>query len=67
MADQVERKASSNTVIGFLLGAALVGLGVLGYLYYERSHREVVRIDVPGFSGTISKDKGVDIDVGPNK
>jgi hypothetical protein len=67
MADQVERKASSNTVIGFLLGAALVGLGVLGYLYYERSHREVVRIDVPGFSGSISKDKGVDITVDPNK
>jgi hypothetical protein len=67
MADQVERKASSNTVMGFLLGAALVGLGVLGYLYYERSHREVVRIDVPGFSGSISKDKGVDITVDPNK
>ena len=67
MADQVERKASSNTVIGFLLGAALVSLGVLGYLYYERSHREVVRIDVPGFSGSISKDKGVDITVDPNK
>jgi hypothetical protein len=40
---------------------------VLGYLYYERSHREVVRIDVPGFSGSISKDKGVDITVDPNK
>jgi len=26
-----------------------------------------VRIDVPGFSGTISKDMGIDINVDPNK
>jgi len=59
-------KAGSYMVLGVLLGAALVGLGVLGYFYYQHTHRDVVRIDVPGFSGTISKDdKGIDIDVGP--
>jgi hypothetical protein len=59
-------KAGSNMVLGVLLGAALVGLGVLGYFFYQHTHRDVVRIDVPGFSGTISKDdKGIDIDVGP--
>jgi hypothetical protein len=58
-------KAGGNMALGVLLGAALVGLGVLGYLYYQHTHRDVVHIDVPGFSGTISKDKGgVDIDVG---
>jgi hypothetical protein len=64
MAGQVEHKASGNAVLGFLLGAAVVVLGVLGYLYYQHTHGQVVRIDVPGFSGSISKDKGVDIDVG---
>jgi hypothetical protein len=59
------RKANGNMVLGFLLGVAVVGLGALGYLYYQHSHRDVVRIDVPGFSGTISKDKGVEIDVPP--
>jgi hypothetical protein len=67
MANGKERKASGNMVLGFLLGAAVVGLGLLGYLYYHHTHREVVRIDVPGFSGTISKDKGVEINVDPNK
>jgi hypothetical protein len=47
-----------------LLGAVVVALGVLGYIYYQRTHREIVKIDVPGFSGEISKDKGVDIEVG---
>ena len=28
-----------------------------GYLLYERQHREVLKIDVPGFSGEITKDK----------
>jgi hypothetical protein len=41
----------------------VVALGVLGYLYYQRTPREVVKIDVPGFSGEISKDKGVDIEL----
>ena len=45
--------------------SAVVGaLGVLGYSYYQRTHREIVKIDVPGFQGEISKDKGVDIKVG---
>ena len=48
-----------------LLGAAVVALGVLAYHYYDHVTQEpVVRIDVPGFSGTITKDKGVDIEVG---
>ena len=45
------------------IGAAVVGLGVLGYILYERQNRQVLKIDVPGFSGEISKDKGVDIEV----
>jgi hypothetical protein len=40
-------------------------LGVFGYLYYDHvTQKPVVKIDVPGFSGEIAKDKGVDIDVG---
>ncbi len=66
MADRLEHKANGNMVLGFLFGAAVVGLGVLGYLYYHHTHREVVRIDVPGFSGSISKDKGIDINVDKN-
>ncbi len=51
-----------------LLGAAVVVLGVLAYLHYERSHEPVVKIDVPGFSGEIRKDNGgVDIEVGKDK
>jgi hypothetical protein len=34
------------------------------YFYYQRTHRDVVRIDVPGFQGEISKDKGIDIEFG---
>jgi hypothetical protein len=61
MADQ--RRISP--MVAFLLGAAVVGLGVLGYLLYERQHRQVLKIDVPGFSGEITKEgKGVDIDIG---
>jgi hypothetical protein len=54
----------TNPLFAFLLGAAVVGLLFAGYLYYRHTHRDVVRIDVPGFSGEISKDKGVDIEVG---
>jgi len=50
-------------MLAFLLGAAIVGLGVLGYMLYERQNRQVLKIDVPGFSGEITKDKGVDIEV----
>jgi len=57
----------TNPMLAFLLGAAVVGLLVAGYLYYQHTHRDVVRIDVPGFSGEISKDKGVDIEVGKDR
>ena len=56
-----------SPMLAFLLGVAVVGLGVLGYLLYERQHREVLKIDVPGFSGEITKDKGIDIEVGKQK
>ena len=54
-------------MLAFLLGAAIVGLGVLGYILYERQNRQVLKIDVPGLSGEISKDKGVDIEVGKDR
>ena len=49
---------NNNRLLGVLLAAALVALGVLGYLYYE--------INVPGVSGEITKE-GVDIEVGKPK
>ncbi|MGH6831735.1 MAG: hypothetical protein ACRECM_01730 [Methyloceanibacter sp.] len=52
-----------SPMLAFLLGVAIVGLGVLGYMLYERQNRQVLKIDVPGFSGEITKDKGVDIEV----
>ena len=58
---------SISPVLAFLLGVVVVGLGVLGYLLYERQHRQVLKIDVPGFSGEISKDKGIDIEVGKDR
>jgi hypothetical protein len=65
MANDAERTTGGNTVLGFVLGAVVVALAILGYLYYQHANREVVKIDVPGFSGEISKDKtGVDINVG---
>jgi hypothetical protein len=42
-----------------------VALGVLAYLYYERT-RPVAKIDVPGVSGEITKE-GVHIEVGKPK
>lgn len=63
MADQ----RSVSPMLAFLLGVAIVGLGVLGYLLYERQNRQVLKIDVPGFSGEITKDKGVDIEVGKDR
>jgi hypothetical protein len=50
-----------NPVLAFVLGALVVALIVTGY---QRTHRDVVRIDVPGFHGEILKDKGIDIQVG---
>jgi hypothetical protein len=67
LADDLDRK-NNSLLLGVLLGAAVVVLGVLAYLYYERSHEPVVKIDVPGFSGEIRKDNGgVDIEVGKDK
>ena len=55
-------------MFAFLLGAAVVGLGILGYVVYQRQHRQVLKIDVPGFSGEITKDnKGIDIEVGKDR
>lgn len=58
---------SISPLLAFLLGIAVVGLGVLGYMLYQRQHRDVLKIDVPGFSGEISKDKGIDIEVGKDR
>lgn len=60
------RQAGTNPILVVLLVAALIGLGVLGYLYY-RQQQEVVKIDVPGFEGSITKGDGVDIEVGKDK
>ena len=50
-----------------VVAVAVVALAVLGYLYYDRSRTPVVKIDVPGFSGEITRDKkGVDIEVDRN-
>jgi hypothetical protein len=43
----------------------VVALGVLSYLYYERT-KPVVKIDVPGVSGEITKE-GVDVEIGKPK
>jgi hypothetical protein len=59
-----------NPVMAFLLGVVVLGLAVLGYMLYERQQRKVVKIDVPGFSGEITKDRdggGVDIEVGKDR
>jgi hypothetical protein len=63
MAEDLDR-GGNNLILGVLIGAAVVALAVLGYLYYDRSRTPVVKIDVPGFSGEITRDKkGVDIEV----
>jgi len=56
-----------SPMLTFLLGVAIVGLVVLGYMLYERQNRQVLKIDVPGFSGEITKDKGIDIEVGKDR
>jgi hypothetical protein len=57
-----------SPLLAFLLGVVVVGLGVLGYMLYEQQHRQVLKIDVPGFSGEITKEgKGVDIEVGKDR
>jgi hypothetical protein len=59
-------RSGINPVLAVLLVIAVIAVGVLGYRYY-RQQQDVVKIDVPGFQGTISKDKGVDIEVGKDK
>ena len=67
MADDLDHK-NNSLLLGVLLGAAVVALGVLPYLYYEWRREPVVKIDVPGFSGEIRKDNGgVDIEVGKDR
>ena len=68
MADNINRTGGNSVALGALIGAAVVALAVLGYFYYERQ-REVVTIDVPGFSGKVTEsplngDQDVDIKVG---
>jgi hypothetical protein len=58
--------SGANPVLVILLAIAVIGIGVLGYLYY-RQQQEVVKIDVPGFEGTITKGEGVDINIGKDK
>jgi len=60
------RQTGTNPILAILLIAALIGVGVLGYLYY-RQQQEVVKIDVPGFEGSITKDDGVDIKIGKDR
>lgn len=62
MADQSNR-SGPNPVLAILLAGAVVGLAVLGYLYFGEQRQEV-KIDVPGFEGTFTKGEGVDIKVG---
>jgi hypothetical protein len=62
MADEANRNGP-NPVLAVLLAVAVIALGVLGYFYYQ-NQREVVKIDVPGFKGSITKGDGVDIEVG---
>ena len=56
---------NNNRLLGLLLAVALGALGVLPYLYYERT-RPVAKIDLPGVSGEITKE-GVNIEVGKPK
>ena len=56
--------STNNRLFGVLLAAVLVALGVLAYLYYERT-RPIAKIDV-SVSGEITKE-GVDIEVGKPK
>lgn len=66
MTDQGTHHRGANPVIAALLIVALIGLGFLGYSYYVQQ-QEVVKIDVPGFEGTITKGDGVDIEIGKDR
>ena len=62
MADRIR---NNNLLLSTLLLVALLALGVLAYLYYERT-RPIAKIDFPGVSGEITKE-GVNIEVGKPK
>jgi hypothetical protein len=79
MIDGVNRSSGTNPVLAVLLAIAVVALGVLGYLYYQQQHN-LVKIEVPNFSGTVSKDgtsfygefkkrndKGIHVEIGQGK
>jgi hypothetical protein len=51
-----ERSGGVNTTLAFLLGAAVVAIAVIGYLYYDHTQKDVVEIDVPGFKGEIERE-----------
>ena len=57
--------ARNNNLLSALFVVALVALGVLAYLYYERT-RPIAKIDVPGVSSEITKE-GAHIDVDKQK
>lgn len=62
MADDAKRRGLS-LVLAILLALAVSGVAVFGYLYLGEE-REVVKVDVPGFEGSLTKGGGVDIKVG---
>jgi hypothetical protein len=66
MVNEPNRAMGINRTLAILLVLAVVALGVIGFLYY-RQQQDVLRIDVPGFSGKVTKDKGVDIQVGKDR
>jgi hypothetical protein len=61
-------EGSRTLVLGIVLGATLVALGVGTYLYWDQPRqKELLKIDVPGFQGTITEGKGIDIEVGKDQ
>ncbi|TFG87308.1 MAG: hypothetical protein E4H18_03620 [Hyphomicrobiales bacterium] len=66
MSDEGKSRTGPNPVLTVLLAVAVIALGVLGYFYY-RDQQDVVKIDVPGFEGTITKGDGVNIEIGKDK
>ena len=61
--DDSANQSGPNPVLAILLAIAVIGLALVGYLYF-RDQRDVVKIDVPGFEGTFTKGEGVDIKIG---
>ena len=59
------RPMNNSRLLGLLLAIALVAVGVLAYVYYERT-RTVAKIDIPGVFAEITKE-GADIEIGKLK